>query len=195
MNKKNLIIGGSIALVLILAGVVFFLLRGNISKAEALNIAFEYLNKSQSDFVSTKVNKEIDDNLYEVELNDGTYKYEIDINMTNGKVMDFEKEQIYNLQNDNDNNDINNNQSNSNNKTTNKKNTSNEKYISADEAKTIALKHAKVKKGDAVFENVKKELEDGIVVYEIDFICNNKEYEYEIDAKKGTIIKHDIDIR
>ncbi len=193
MKKKYFIIGGSVVFVLVLIVVAFFLLKGNISKAEALDIAFDYLGKSQSDFTSTKVNKELDDNLYEVELNDGTYKYEIDINMTSGKVMDFEKEQIYKHQENN--NDTTNKTQSSSSNTTNKKTTSKEKYISANEAKKIALKHAKAKESDVVFENVKRDLEDGKMVYEIDFIYNKKEYEYEIDAKKGNIIKYDVEVR
>ncbi len=189
MKKKYLIIGGSIVLIFVLIGVAFFLLKGNVSKAEALDLAFDYLGKSQSDFSYTKVSKEIDENLYEIELKDDTYKYEIDINMTSGKIMDFEKEKIHNIQDNNNTTNKNDQPSNT------KKTTSNEKYISADEAKKIALNHAKVKKSDVVFENVNRELEDGKMVYEIDFLYNNKEYDYEIDAKNGNVIKYDIDIR
>ena len=35
--------------------------------------------------------------------------------------------------------------------------------------------------------------EDGIMVYEIDFECGNYEYEYEINAATGEIVKYDIE--
>ncbi len=61
-------------------------------------------------------------------------------------------------------------------------------YIGTDRAKEIALSHAKVE--NATFNSVELEDEDGVMVYELDFIANGIEYEYEINALTGEIIKH-----
>ena len=66
--------------------------------------------------------------------------------------------------------------------------------ITADEAKSIALKHAGVKAEDAVFEKTEKDHEDGRLVYEVEFKSAGYEYDYEIDAKTGEILKAEKDI-
>ena len=66
--------------------------------------------------------------------------------------------------------------------------------ITADEAKSIALKHAGVKAEDAVFEKAEKNYDDGRLVYEVEFRSAGHEYDYEIDAKTGEILKAEKDI-
>jgi uncharacterized membrane protein YkoI len=61
-------------------------------------------------------------------------------------------------------------------------------YIGTDRAKEIALSHAKVE--NATFNSVDLENEDGVMIYELDFVANGIEYEYEINALTGEIIKH-----
>ena len=63
-------------------------------------------------------------------------------------------------------------------------------YIGKDKAKEIALNHANVSN----VTNYKIELDfDDVMVYEIEFKANNKEYEYEINATTGDIIEYEID--
>jgi uncharacterized membrane protein YkoI len=61
-------------------------------------------------------------------------------------------------------------------------------YIGLDRAKEIALSHAKLT--DASFESAELEEDGGVMVYELDFIADGIEYEYEIDALTGKILKH-----
>ncbi len=69
-------------------------------------------------------------------------------------------------------------------------NASDKAYIGYDKAKEIALKHANV----TDITNYEIEIDyDNIIVYEIEFRANNAEYEYDIDAKTGDIVKYDID--
>ena len=65
--------------------------------------------------------------------------------------------------------------------------------ISLEEAKRIALEHANVKESDAVFNKTKKDYENGKEVYEIEFHVGRNEYEIEIDANTGEVIKYDLD--
>ncbi len=62
--------------------------------------------------------------------------------------------------------------------------------ISADEAKSIALEHAKVDESKVRFTKEKLEFDDGIYEYEIEFRTNdNWEYDYVINAESGNIIE------
>ena len=67
------------------------------------------------------------------------------------------------------------------------------KKITADEAKRIALAHAKLVEKDVTF--VKVEFEDNNrYQYDVDFYSGNVEYDYEIDAVSGSILSADRDI-
>ena len=69
------------------------------------------------------------------------------------------------------------------------------KKITADEAKRIALAHAKLAEKDVTFVKVELELEDNNrYEYDIDFYSGNVEYDYEIDAVSGSILSADRDI-
>lgn len=67
--------------------------------------------------------------------------------------------------------------------------------ITADEAKRIALAHAKLAEKDVTFVKVELELEDNNrYEYDVDFYSRNVEYDYEIDAVSGAILSADRDI-
>ena len=68
------------------------------------------------------------------------------------------------------------------------------KKITADEAKRVALADAKLEEKDVNFVKVELELENNRYVYDVDFYSGNVEYDYEIDAVKGTILSSDKDI-
>ncbi len=70
----------------------------------------------------------------------------------------------------------------------------NNSRISADEAKSIALKHAGFKEDEVTTLHCKHENDDGISKYEVDFTKGNKEYDYDINAETGEIISYDHDI-
>ena len=65
--------------------------------------------------------------------------------------------------------------------------------VSMEEAKTIALNDAGVNAEDARFYETKGDYEDGKVVYEIEFVAGNIEYDYEIDKTTGKILDIDYD--
>ena len=62
--------------------------------------------------------------------------------------------------------------------------------ISPEQAKNIALEHAKVSPNEAGFIQVKQDYDDGMVEYEIEFYKGNTEYEYTINAANGQIISN-----
>lgn len=66
--------------------------------------------------------------------------------------------------------------------------------LTEDEAKAIALKDADIKEKDITNIRIKKDLDDGRTVYEVEFYVQNEEYDYEIDVNTGKIISKDYDI-
>ena len=63
-------------------------------------------------------------------------------------------------------------------------NTSN---ISIDKAKEIALNHAGLAANQVSFVKAEKDMDDGIVKYDIEFYYNNREYNYEINANNAFV--------
>ncbi|HHW94194.1 MAG TPA: hypothetical protein GX734_06815 [Clostridiaceae bacterium] len=64
-------------------------------------------------------------------------------------------------------------------------------FITVERAKEIALNHAKVSASSATFDKVKLEKDDDVVYYDIEFKANGVEYEYEIDAVSGKVLKYE----
>lgn len=62
-------------------------------------------------------------------------------------------------------------------------------YITSDEAKAAALAHAGVSEQDAAYVEVKFDSEDGVMVYEVEFRAGAVEYEYDINAVSGEVVK------
>ena len=92
------------------------------------------------------------------------------------------------IQNSNESNVQNSNESN-----TQNNNINNTGDISLDKAKEIALSHAGLGSDQVTFVQANKDFDDGIQKYDIEFYCNGKEYDYEINASNGQIIKYDYD--
>ena len=63
------------------------------------------------------------------------------------------------------------------------------KSIGRDEALSIALKNAGIKSSQAKKVKVEKDRENGRTIYEVEFTADGYEYEYEIDASSGKILK------
>ena len=65
--------------------------------------------------------------------------------------------------------------------------------ISIGTAKATAVRHAGFQTADVTFSKAKLDHEDGRTIYEIEFFNNHVEYEYEIDAITGSVLKSDSD--
>ena len=60
-------------------------------------------------------------------------------------------------------------------------------FIGIDAALEAALKHAKLSENDVIVYGVSREKDDGNYYYEVEFLYNNLEYEYEINARTGVV--------
>ena len=64
-------------------------------------------------------------------------------------------------------------------------------YIGKDAALSAALKHAGITEAQATQLKVELDRDDGKLVYDVEFKSAGYEYDYEIDAVKGTILQSD----
>lgn len=66
-------------------------------------------------------------------------------------------------------------------------------YIDREEALSIAYGHAGVSSESVLRTEVEFDSEDGVMVYEVEFIAGSTEYEYDINARTGEILKQKIE--
>ena len=62
-------------------------------------------------------------------------------------------------------------------------------YITLEKAKEIALAQANVSAADAVFDDREFDHDDGTALFELEFTANGVEYEYDVDAVTGKVLK------
>ena len=66
---------------------------------------------------------------------------------------------------------------------------STENLISEEEAKEAALQNAGLKASEVTFTKVQLDRDDGRTLYELEFYTADSEYEYEVDAATGQVVK------
>lgn len=174
-GMKKVFAGAILAIVIMMLGLMLGGLRTEaarrrISKSKAKSIAVKHAGFKKSKVKFTKAKYDKEDNEYEIKFVKGSYKYEYDINAKTGKIKDWEKEKI------------------------SKSKKKSGKYIGAAKAQAIALQRAGFDASQVTFTKVKLDKEDGKKVYEIEFIKDNKEYEFTINAKTGKIMEIDVDL-
>lgn len=144
-----------------------------IGKDKALNIALAKAGLKKSQISGCEVEFECDDGIitYDIEFYCGSAEYEFEIDATTGNIIEYETDgdgyEGSHHKNSADN--------------------SGSKYIGRSRAKEIAL--AKAGLTASQIHDYEIELDDG--EYEIDFKYQNMEYEVDIDAKSGKILKFD----
>ena len=139
-----------------------------IGKDKALNIALAKAGLKKSQISGCEVEFECDDGniTYDIEFYCGSAEYEFEIDATTGNIIEYGYEGSHHK---------------------NSADNSGSKYIGRSRAKEIAL--AKAGLTASQIHDYEIELDDG--EYEIDFKYQNMEYEVDIDAKTGRVLKFD----
>ena len=153
-----------------------------IGKDKAMDIAVAEFGKNST---GTPVNCEVDPELdespayYDVEIQGQSgEEFEYKIDAYTGEVLDVKREMTDDDETEEE-------------QSCQTAQTEETQDIGNAQAKTIALNHAGVD-ADAVYDmNTKMDVENGVAIYEVEFKSGNMEYEYEIDAVSGTILKHE----
>ena len=112
---------------------------------------------------------------YEVEFQAGDTQYEYEIGLYDGSVLKSERETLGTAQ-------------------SGQSGQSGGSYIGEDAAKSAAFRHAGVSAGDVSKLKCKLDQDHGVWLYEVEFEIGRTEYEYEIDAVSGEILKAEQDI-
>ena len=144
-----------------------------IGKDKALNIALAKAGLKKSQISGCEVEFECDDGIitYDIEFYCGSAEYEFEIDATTGNIIEYETDGDGYEGSHHKNSAVN----------------SGSKYIGRSRAKEIAL--AKAGLTASQIHDYEIELDDG--EYEIDFKYQNMEYEVDIDAKTGRVLKFD----
>lgn len=156
-----------------------------IGESAATTAALSHAKVDQSAAQSLTVKLDEDDGMayYEIEFCCSGVEYDYEIHATTGDVAKFEQDTCdhyaHRTASGNANNSGNQNQS------TN----SNGSYIGYDAALQKACAHAGVDASQITRLENELDKDDGVVCYEISFHYNGMEYEYEIDATSGTVLK------
>ena len=142
-----------------------------LEKAKEVALKDAGLKANQVKFVKAGTDYENSKKYYEVEFYKGNREYDYTIDAETGKIVevDYDAESW---------------------KPATKPES---KVISADEARKIALKHAGVSSSNVRYEKTELDYDDGRQKYEIEFRVGNMEYDYEIDATNGNVLKAEKD--
>lgn len=154
--------------------------KSYIGKDAALSAALKAagLTKDQVKNIEIELDYEHGVMVYEVEFDRGYDEYDYDINAKTGAVVSYD-------------NEINGKDVKSTGSSNKNTSTAKENVIGNAAAKSAALKHAGVTESQATELKVELDREDGKLVYEVEFKSAGYEYDYEIDAVKGTVLQSD----
>ena len=177
MKKQTKIVIAIIAVILaILAGFYIYFRMTYMNKNEIKETIANYMNAKENDIFFEKMELELDTGLYEVELYYQNQDYDFKVDAKKGKIVktDYQK------------------QSQSSNKSESST-PSTDSEITEEEAKNIAFTDAKVTEAEVQRLHIQKEYDDRRLVYEVDFVFAEYEYDYKIQASDGSILEYDKD--
>ena len=149
-----------------------------VERAKEIALAHAGLSNDKVSFVKAQLDNEDGVKVYDIEFYSGNVEYDYEISVADGTIISADQDiENYSIPAP---------------ASTAAPTVSQTSEISAEKAKQIALSHAGV--GAATFTNVELDIDDGIKVYEIEFKVGNVEYEYDINASNGAIIKSSSEI-
>lgn len=165
-----------------------------IGEAKAMEIALAHAGAKESEIQGYELEMDYEHGtmVYELEFDWNGREYEYDIDANTGEILKHEGEPAKPAKEQQDKG----NQHSSKDESKQQQNSSQqsasaESYIGEAAAKGVALSHAGLSEGSVTKLKCELDREDGRMIYEIDFECGGYEYEYEIDALSGSILKQD----
>lgn len=150
-----------------------------ITAEQAASIAYSEAGVEASDVTSLKTKLDWDDGIriYEVEFVSGDTRYEYELDAANGSIRKSEQKAASRAPAGTSVQDV----------------PASYTYIDAAAAKNAAFQHAGVSAGDAREIECELDEDHGLSRYEIEFKVGRLEYEYEVDAVTGVILKAEKD--
>ncbi len=147
-----------------------------ISAEQAQQIALDHAALTQEEVIGLRAEFDRDDNRWDVDFRAGNWEYEYDIHAQTGAIAKVDKE--YDPA-----------------KTPAPQTTQppTSVRLTAEEVRAIALQHAGIAEDQIRFLRVEFDFDDGVPRYEVEFVSNGREYEYDIHAETGAILSFDKD--
>ena len=148
-----------------------------IGEEKAKGIALRHAGLSENNISDFRIKLDYENGIqvYEIHFRSGEYEYEYDVDVNSGNILKSEKEFDDDYKN------------------VTPQPKPQDSLMSEDKAKETALKHARVSNGNLRYFNIKLDTEDGNKVYDIDFVSGEYEYDYEVNAITGEILKSEKD--
>ncbi len=146
-----------------------------IGEAEAKAIAFEHagITESSAEYLQCKMDRDDGFMEYDVKFWADGVEYEYEISASTGTILDYDYDYGYNY--------------------TPPQIPDSTAYIGEVQAKTIALEHAQIIESSVSYIYCALDYDDGVAEYNVEFWVDGVEYDYDISAKTGTILKYDHD--
>lgn len=153
------------------------------SAATAAALSHAKVDQSAAQSLTVKLDEDDGVTYYEIEFCSAGVEYDYEINATTGDVVKFEQDTCDHYAH----------RSGSNSSTNQNQNqgSSNGSYIGYDAALQAACKHAGVDASQVSRLENELDHDDGVARYEISFHVGNMEYEYEINATTGQVLKYE----
>ncbi len=170
----------------------------NVSLDSAIDIALEDAGVKREDAVLVEqpsLDKDDKKPHYDIEFKYENVEYEYEVAVDNGAVIkaEKEKEKVQNSEKVSEPVKANEEKNEPANSPLPNVAKQDKNHIGIEKAKEIALENAKIKKADAVFKKAYYDSDDLVAHYDIKFVANGYEYEYEINAANGAILEKDIE--
>ncbi len=150
----------------------------DISMQQATEVALQDAGFSSSEVESLSGNLDSDDEVrhYDVRFVSQGMEYDYEIKASDGTILEKDREAVET-------------HSSSQNVSLPAENSTmtDSDFISIDEAKSIALQVSGVDASNAVFTEAELNVDDGVHIYEIEFISGDMEYSFEINAMTGSV--------
>ena len=142
----------------------------SLEKAKELALSDAGVSQAEAVFTKTELDRDSHIAIYEVKYYTSSHEYEYEVDASTGEIRSRDKEIFEN-------------------KSGKVPEGGENANTGVEQAKSIAASHAGFSVSDITFSKVKLEEEDGQAVYEIKFYKDSIEYEYEISAASGEVLK------
>ncbi len=169
----------------------------SLEKAKEIALSDAKLTENTVTFTTTKLDKEDNISVYEVEFYSDNVEYEYEINASDGtiysksKEIENEQKAVTSIVQQPTQSETSKNKTHSKNNVDGSDKETSSSYIGIDKAKAIASSHAGLTISEVTFSKAKLDTDDGNTTYEIEFYKDGLEYEYEVDASSGNILEYE----
>ena len=145
-----------------------------LEKAKAIALGHAGVKAAQARFKKEKIERDDGVTKYHIEFAAEGFEYDYIIHAGTGVILDAERKRAEEERHD-------------------RSQPTQQGEIGMEKAKAIALADTGVTAAQARFKKEKRERDDGITIYELEFVAAGYEYKYKIHAGTGVILKRDKD--